>query len=412
MKSKTLGASLIFTGNCVGAGILALPLSTAGLGFVATSIIITLCWLVSMLASLLIVEVLAAYPKKELNFDSMYLLTLGRGGQIIGMLAYVILLYSVAAAYMSGGASILTALLSQGGIKLPSWIAAVLFTLVLGGIVYRGHRAVDISNRLLLSTKGVSFIILAALLMPDVRASNLFDISHSMPYLWFAIPILFFSFGLQIMVPSMFSYLDRDTREIRKAIVIGSLVPLVIYLLWLVVMLGILPRFGSSSFSSFLANHTPNDIGDLFVMLGHRSTQHLSSTMMGLFTNVAVMTTFLSLTLALHDYMRDLCKLSKGRKGRNLSILITYLPPLLVSLFLPSLFQSALEYAAGLQALLLLIIPVAMVWSVRRRQDREGTEVLFRIPGGRGLLASLACFGAMLVVLGFMASLNMLPVLK
>ncbi len=68
MKSKTLGASLIFTGNCVGAGILALPLSTAGLGFVATSVVITLCWLVSMIASLLIVEVLAAYPEKRAQF--------------------------------------------------------------------------------------------------------------------------------------------------------------------------------------------------------------------------------------------------------------------------------------------------------------------------------------------------------
>ncbi|MCL9782426.1 hypothetical protein M9194_13410 [Vibrio sp. S4M6] len=411
MKSKTLGSSLIFTGNCVGAGILALPLSTAGLGFVATSVVITLCWLVSMTASLLIVEVLAAHPEKELNFDSMYALTLGRAGQIIGMLAYVILLYSVAAAYTSGGASILTAILGQAGIHLPSWISAVAFILILGGIVYKGHRAVDMSNRVLLSIKGICFIILAAILMPDVRAVNLFDITHTAPYLWVAIPILFFSFGLQIMVPSMFSYLDKDIKEIRKAIVIGSFLPLVIYLLWLVVILGILPRFGSTSFSNFLQHHSANDIGDLFVMLGSQSTIHLSSTVMGVFTNVAVMTTFLSLTLALHDYMRDLCKVSTSKRGRKISVAITYLPPLLVSLFLPALFQSALEYAAGLQALLLLIIPVAMVWSVRRRQANTNEEIHYRVFGGKGLLSLLAAFGVVLVVLGFMASLNMLPML-
>lgn len=411
MKSKTLGSSLIFTGNCVGAGILALPLSTAGLGFVATSVVITLCWLVSMIASLLIVEVLAAYPEKELNFDSMYSLTLGRPGQIIGMLAYVILLYSVAAAYTSGGASIITAILGQAGIHLPNWVAALAFILILGGIVYKGHRAVDMSNRFLLSVKGVCFVILAAILMPDVRAANLFDITHTMPYLWIAIPILFFSFGLQIMVPSMFSYLDKDIKEIRKAIVIGSFLPLVIYLLWLVVILGILPRFGTPSFSHFLKHHSANDIGDLFVMLGNHSTVHLSSMMMGLFTNVAVMTTFLSLTLALHDYMRDLCKISTSQRDRKKSIAITYLPPLLVSLFLPALFQSALEYAAGLQALLLLIIPAAMVWSVRRRQKLQNAEVAYRVAGGNGLLVVLMAFGAVLVVLGFMASMNLLPVL-
>ncbi|MGF1742768.1 hypothetical protein L4C34_17155 [Vibrio profundum] len=411
MKSKTLGCSLIFTGNCVGAGILALPLSTAGLGFVATAIVISLCWFVSMIASLLIVEVLAAYPEKQLNFDSMYGLTLGRAGQIIGMLAYIVLLYSVAAAYTSGGASILSAILSQTGIHLPKWLAASAFTLILGSIVYKGHRAVDISNRLLLSTKGICFIVLAALLMPDVRASNLFDITHTIPYLWVAVPILFFSFGLQIMVPSMFNYLGRDIKEIRKAIIIGSFIPLLIYMLWLVVILGIMPRFGSASFTSFLSNHSANDVGDLFVMLGNHSTVHLSSTMMAIFTNVAVMTTFLSLTLALHDYMRDLCKLKQTGRDKKLSIAITYLPPLLVALFMPALFQSALEYAAGLQALLLLIIPVAMVWSIRRRTSRQASSSNYQVFGGYPLLAVLALFGVALVILGFMASLNMLPTL-
>ncbi|WP_108649762.1 amino acid permease [Dongshaea marina] len=409
MKSKTIGSILIFTGTCVGAGILALPLSTAGLGFFPAAGALFVNWLLSVITAMLVLEVLIALPKKKLNFDSMSRMTLGRPGQLVCLIAYLVLLYSVSSAYLSGGTSMLIALLGQFGISMPSWLSALMFTLILGGIVYGGHRVVDFTNRGLLSVKGLSFIALASLLIPDVTASNLFALHHSMPYLWAAFPVLFFSFGMQIMVPSMYSYLEMDAKELRKAILIGSLIPFLLYLLWLAVTLGILPRFGANSYDSFLQSHSSSDIGALFAMLGHLGSKGWGGTAMGIFTNVAVTTSFLAVTMALKDYVSDIFRLKPTRSGKNLGALITYLPPLLLVFLAPSIFLIALQYAAASLAVVMVFLPVAMTVSVRRTLAREQRTSEFRVMGGTGMLVFVSVFGVVVVALSFMASMHMLP---
>lgn len=412
MQSKTLGAVLIITGTCVGAGILALPLSTAGLGFVPTAFALGINWLISLVTALLLVEVLAALKTKNINFDSMCEKTLGRPGQVICMIAYLVLLYSVSSAYLSGGTSMLSALLQQNHIELPYWVSSIVFTTVLGAVVYTGHRAVDVANRSLLSVKGVSFIVLAALIMPDVTKANLFQFHQTVPYLWFAIPVLFFAFGFQIVVPSMYTYLEQDIKQLRLAIVFGSLIPLFLYTLWISVTLGILPRFGPVSYSSFLHDHTSGDVGALFTMLGSQGSQHWSHLVMNVFTNVAVTTSFLAVTMALKDYVSDVFRLdTETRKGKNLAAAATYLPPLALVLFAPTLFQKALDYASASLAVVLIFLPVAMAVAVRRQQRAAKITSSFKVAGGTVLLSVLCLFGVALLVLSFMASLNMLPVL-
>lgn len=412
MESKTIGAILIITGTCVGAGILALPLSTAGLGFVPTVISLGISWVVSIVTALLLVEVLAGLKLKNINFDTMCSKTLGRIGQVVCMVAYLILMYAVSSAYLGGGTSMLSALLEQGGITIPYWVSSLLFAIVLGAVVCLGHRAVDLTNRTLLSIKGVSFVLLAAILMPDVSHANLFQFKDTMPYFWYAVPVLFFAFGFQVIIPSMYNYLKQDIKQLRIAIIIGSLIPFLLYSLWLSVTLGILPRFGATSYSSFLHNHSSGDVGALFAMLGSQGSLQWSHKVMNVFTNVAVTTSFLTVTMALKDYLCDIFHLdSQTKSGNSKGALLTYAPPLILVLFAPTLFQVALDYAAASLAVVLVFLPVAMAVSIRRQQKLTKVNSTFRVGGGVPLLSLLVLFGVVLLVLSFMAGWNMLPVL-
>ncbi|MCL9781631.1 hypothetical protein M9194_09355 [Vibrio sp. S4M6] len=412
MESKTIGAILIITGTCVGAGILALPLSTAGLGFIPTVISLGITWIISVVTALLLVEVLAKLKIKNINFDTMCSKTLGRVGQVVCMVAYLILMYAVSSAYLSGGTSMLSALLKQGGVTLPYWVSSLVFAIVLGAIVCFGHRSVDLANRTLLSIKGISFIVLVAILMPDVTHANLFDFKHTLPYFWYAVPVLFFAFGFQVIVPSMYNYLEQDIKQLKIAIVVGSLIPFLLYSLWLCVTLGILPRFGHTSYSSFLHTHSSGDVGALFTMLGSQGSLRWSHKVMDVFTNVAVTTSFLTVTMALKDYLSDIFKLDSQTKcGNGKGALLTYLPPLALVLFAPTLFQVALDYAAASLAVVLVFLPVAMAVSIRRQNKLADASGAFKVSGGVPLLTILVIFGIVLLSLSFMASWNMLPVL-
>ena len=55
--NKTLGSTLITSGTMIGAGMLAMPLTSAGIGFTFTVVLLVLLWLLLTYSALLFVEV-------------------------------------------------------------------------------------------------------------------------------------------------------------------------------------------------------------------------------------------------------------------------------------------------------------------------------------------------------------------
>ena len=57
LKNKTLGSALIIAGTSIGAGMLAMPLTSAGIGFGFTAALLFGLWLLLAYSGLLFVEV-------------------------------------------------------------------------------------------------------------------------------------------------------------------------------------------------------------------------------------------------------------------------------------------------------------------------------------------------------------------
>ncbi len=387
---------------------LGLPLSASGPGFLISLILLTIAALTSIITSLLILEVLSKTPDSVKSFSSMSAYTLGSTGLIFCTVAYLVLLLALSCAFVSGGASMIKANLHANGISAPNHFISVTYVFIIACVVYKGHQTVDWANRILFSLKGVCFFLLTALLFHDIKIPLLIDTNNSTRFIASAIPILFFSFGLQIVVPSVFYYLNKNIKSTRKAIIAGSLLPFTVYVIWLTVTLGILPRYGAHSYADFLTTHDNNNIGDFFLYINKGS--NLTTLLIIIFANVAIATSYATIALSLKDFIRDSLRISLSRRGNITSTLLTFVPTLVLVMFASDIFQQALNFSAAIITIVLILIPIAMVIAIRRQKNPANDG--YTSAGGTTLHILLAFIACILFVTGILASMDKLPTLS
>lgn len=395
---------------------LALPLSTAGAGFPVTLLLLITASAVSLLTSLLVLEVLSKSPSDITNFSTMSFYTLGKPGQYICLSAYLIMLYSVSCAFVSGAGSMMAATLGLVGFTPPMWLLYALYSLVVASVVHCGHHAVDKFTRVLFSLKGISFLFLCLLLLPEVKLPYLLDTAQSFPYIWIAIPVIFFSFGLQIVVPSVYLYLEKDAVATARAIRWGCLMPFVMYFVWLLITLGVLPRMGEFSYAAFLSAHSTNNIGDFFFYLEKGS--RWVTLWIAVFANVAIATSYNGVAMALRDFLVDTLKWQGGKGIQYYYTLVVFLPTLMVVAFAGDIFHAALNFSAAMIVIVLIFLPLGMVIAIRKRSKKTtgkksvtARREIYTAPFSTLSFVLLGLAGVTLFVVGLMASFGRLPVL-
>ena len=109
---KNLGAIFLIAGTAVGAGILALPLSLSALGLLPSLALMVVVWGVVLVSAFVILE-LNLQLKKALPVGQLGLEISGRGAQQVGDIGLLFLMYSLLAAYIYAGGSLLEGLLSE-----------------------------------------------------------------------------------------------------------------------------------------------------------------------------------------------------------------------------------------------------------------------------------------------------------
>lgn len=351
-EGTVFGGSLLVAGTAIGGGMLALPILTGLGGFFPAVIAYVLCWLFMATTAMLFVEVFLWSPK-EVNIVSMAAMTLGRPGKVIAWILYIFLFYSLTVAYVSGGGGLVNELLHT-----PSWLGPLIFVLIFAPFVLIGPWAVDRINWILMIGLGISFVLFVVLGLGKVDLHSLLHRNIGKALL--ATPVIFASFGFQGLVPTLTNYLGRDRSKVKKAIFIGSSMPLAIYILWEALFLGIVP---------LEALEQAKELGQAAVtplknILGLSWLYVVGQ----FFAFFAIVTSFLGVTLALLDFLADGLKIKKSANGRALLSLIIFIPPMLFAMSNPCLFLNAVHYGGGFGcALLLGLLPILMVWVGKRK---------------------------------------------
>lgn len=168
MNNKILGSILIIAGTTIGAGMLALPVASAGLGLLGSLTVITLMWALMAYTALLMLEV-HQYAPASATLNTLSRDILGPKGQTVSIVAMLFLFYSLCAAYIAGGGEQLNAKLIQAGwVTDNSIIGTILFTLVIAAVVSWGTAKVDTLNRGLFALKIAAMFTALFALAPEV----------------------------------------------------------------------------------------------------------------------------------------------------------------------------------------------------------------------------------------------------
>lgn len=403
MKNRTLGSVLIVAGTTIGAGMLAMPLAAAGVGFTGIICLLVGLWMLMSYTSLLLVEVYQ-YNPPSMGLGTIALKYLGPVGQIVTGLSMLLLMYALTTAYIGGaGVLISSSLSSWWNIEISTKTAIILFTVIGGAVVCVGTHSVDFINRILFTAKTLFLVVMLAVMMPHVESVNLATMPMEKGLILAAVPVIFTSFGFHGSVPSLVNYMNGDVRKLRIIFITGSAIPLVAYILWQVATLGSIP---SETFLGILAQQSGLD--GLLIALHDAVASPRVNIAVSLFMDLALATSFLGVALGLFDYLADLFKRSNRLIGRLQTGLLTFLPPLLAALFFSS-FVQALTYAAVALSILALIIPALLTLRVRAIEKPKAEQVAYKVKGGTAILGVVLLCGISVVMIQFAIVAGFLP---
>jgi tyrosine-specific transport protein len=359
--NRFLGSILFVAGTSMGAGMLALPVATAAYGFTPSILLFGICWLCMMLTGLLVLEV-NLWLKPGANIVSMATQTLGLGGKMIAWATYLLLFYSLMAAYVSGmGDLVQKTFNTHFHLQLSTGTGSFLLIILVGAAVYRGMHSVDYLNRIFFFGKLITLLAVIFAIMPFVNTPQLAHIQ--LTHAWLALPIIITSFGFQNTIPVLRVYLKDDVKKLRAVIFIGSSIPLLVYIIWECVIIGVVPIEGKEGLLQILSAGQPAT--GLADALNHILQNNWISNLFKTFTLCAIITSFVGVSFSLFDFLIDSFQIPQNKKGRMLAISLTFLPPLLFAFLYPDGFIMALGYAGIFVAVLLGILPVLMAWSGR-----------------------------------------------
>lgn len=361
MNRKAFGCILMILGTAFGAGMLALPVVTAHETLTMSLTLLVFSWLIMTIGAFSLLEVNLWLPANT-NMISMAHRTLGTYGRSFTWIIYLLLLYSLICAYLSGISDIIQGLLSTIHTPIPSWIATLLGLGLFGTVVYKGIGTVDLLNRGLMSFKLIAYFAIVLLVGRHIHLKPLFTGDYAFHNNAFM--VMFTSFGYAIILPSLRNYVDSNKVLLKKVVLVGSLLPLLFYGVWIIIIQGLIPKEGADGLSGMMSSHT-NSM--LMQSISSKVNIGWVSSVANLFISICAVTAFLGVSICLTDFIADGLKMKKAGGTGILVYAIAFLPPLLIVLLSPEIFIQALNYAGILCILLLIILPLMMLYFGRYR---------------------------------------------
>lgn len=405
-RQSIITGIMITSAGSIGAGMFSLPVKASGMWFLLSLVVFVIIWFVSYLSALYILEVNVRFEPGA-SFDTMVKNTLGQTWNVLMGISVAFLLYILLYAYFSGFGNMAAYSLGIEAVSENRWLQG-LASLILGGllaaIVWASTAVVGRICTLLVIGMGIAYLMSMAGLALQVEATKLFDLNSTQnnyfTYIWAALPYFMTSFGFSSLVPSLYKHYGKQPQLIQKSVLYGSLAALVVYTIFIFVAFGNISRY------NFIAiNEAGGNMGDLVAALEQNSQGSLFGFMLNLFSNFAIISSFLGVGLGLFDYMADRFSFPDTAKGRFYTACITFLPPGIACFFFPKGFITAIGFAGLVLIFSFSFIPFLMVNKTRN----EKRESLFRVKGGKGLLYFFIGVSFLVAMCQILSMLGYLP---
>lgn len=370
---------------------LALPAMTHPAGVVPSTIVLVLVWVYALVAALLLAEVnvfcMRQWGQPTIGLLKMVENTLGKSLAHAAGGAYLFLHYALLVAYIAqGGEVIASALAHTPGLVLPEGSGSTLFAIVFGGLLYWGTEG-------LVTKVNNTFVVIVILTFMGLLglSSTHVDPGQWLHQNWLAvsptISVMLVALFYHNIVPVVTTQLEGDLGKIRQSIVIGSLIPLLMFLAWNAVILG--------SMGGGLAELVSGNgvVDPLDILRNHTDWPGLGI-VVSVFSEFAIATSFIGFTYGLLDFFKDALQVRAITPDNRLPFFsIILLPALGLSTLNPHIFLTALDYAGGFSISILGgILPAIMAWKLRYRCPDQALHTTL-VPGGKLTLMLMVVLG-------------------
>ncbi len=345
MRKEVLLGIATLMGTIIGAGILGIPYVISKAGFLTGAFVIIFLGICAMGMNLALGEVILRTDGKHqlTGYAEKYL---GKKGKYLMAVSMFIGLYGAMIAYLIGIGESLHAIF---GFWTP-FKFTILFLLLIMGVIYAGLKLVEEFELFIGSFIFLSMVVFVFILFrsPDFLITRTFSFSFSKLFLPYG--VILFSYLGAVSLPEVKEGMIYYRDQFKKAIVIGSLLPIIMYLI-----------FSFSMVAVFGINVT--EIAT--IGLG----QYFGSYML-IFTNFFAFLTltgsFLALSLAMKEqYMFDY-KINHG-----MSWFLTIILPITVIILGFRDFISTIGFAGSIAGGIDGILIILMLWKSRELGDRK-----------------------------------------
>ncbi len=353
MLGRHFTSSLFMVAGCaMGAGCLAMPLLAVGPNFLISSIFLIIVAIFSYYLALYSMEIFILY-KNDINISTIVKKNFGNIGVVINGLINGIFMYTLLSVYMTGGVDLLNkTILPLINIHINNHMALILFMLIFLPFFFRGASLVVKTNKYVFYLKLLSFLVvifcgLFVFNSKSILSFNLINIQ----YIPRALPVFLGALWFHLLIPIITKLNDYDRHRCKLVFKFGLLIPLVLYILWIGIILNLIPREGTSR-SFYWILHNNLSVGTMVSLaLTNNQTSNIMKFALNFFSNIALLTSFLTVGLSTYDYMRDLLNIRQTHYGITQNLVITMLPPCFIVLFFSNGFVMILQ-----QAIILLLL--------------------------------------------------------
>ena len=369
-------AACIITGYGVGSGIMTLPYLVNRAGLLWGAVILVGAFFFSYIMHMMLAELTlgSGAGTQVVSIFSRFLFRGKAAKLFLGTFfaISVLVLITNLAAYVSGGAEVLKAA------GLPPLAAQLVFYAIAAAVVFFGLKVLGISESI-----SVSVIIGIVLVL---AGASLFHLENKLNFTTGSATEVLAFFGMAMFalvafysIPQAVEGLEGDPVKIRKAIALG----LGLNCLFMVII--ILCALASSSKITELA------------MIGWSEGIGLWAQILGsLFTLLAMLTTYWSISLALSDIIEE-----QTKWNRRICWVLATVPSLLLVVFDFGSFLELMRTAGGLIAILIAVLVVPAYRNCRR----EKGELLLSKPLGSTVMQLLVIAAFLLMAVGSAVSL-------
>lgn len=231
-KAATLSeAVFLITGVTIGAGILGLPYAIAQVGLGIGLIYIVALGVVMLLLNLMIGEVVAE-TKKPLQIAGLAEVYIGRWAGYLLVITTIIGSYGALVAYVVGEGETLQQILGGNNFW---W--SILFWVIGSVIVWRGLETAKRTQTIMgLGVIGI-IILLSLFILPHGSGKNISYTNWTQ--LFFPFGVILFALHGAPAIAEVKALLPGQPRTFRKALIIGTIIPIIVYLLFVTAVVSI-----------------------------------------------------------------------------------------------------------------------------------------------------------------------------